>query len=109
LARAAARGMGLPENHAIGSPLTIEDGRYTGQVVASIYELKGPVLRQWVGVPPLMVFGDSPTSDMPMMVEAVGTGFMVNPRPEILAKDKEVAGGRMVGVTFAKTELRARQ
>ena len=107
LARAAARGMGLAENHAIGSPLEIKGGRYTGQVIASIYELKGPVLRQWVGVPPLMVFGDSATSDMPMMVEAIGTGFMVNPRAEILEKDKEVAGGRMVSVTFTKPESRA--
>lgn len=107
LARAAARGMGLEENHAIGSPLEIKDGRYTGNVITSIYELKGPVLRQWVAVPPIMIFGDSATSDIPMMVEAIGTGFMVNPRTEILAKDNEVAGGRLVAVTFAKPEQRA--
>ncbi len=107
LARAAARVVGIPEDHAIGSALEIVDGRYTGQVVTSLYEIKGPVLRQWVGVPPLMVFGDSPVSDFPMMVEAVGTGFMVNPRQELLDKDKDAAQGRLVQVNFTPGDRRA--
>jgi phosphoserine phosphatase len=107
LAKAAARGVGIPEDHAIGSALEIVDGRYTGQVLASLYDIKGPVLRQWVRVPPLMVFGDSPVSDLPMMLEAVGTGFMVNPRQELLDKDKEVAQGRLVSVKFTPGDRRA--
>ncbi|HSI04933.1 MAG: HAD family hydrolase [Myxococcota bacterium] len=107
LAKAAARAVGIPEDHAIGSALEVVDGRYTGQVVTSLYEIKGPVLRQWVRVPPLMVFGDSPVSDLPMMIEAVGTGFMVNPRQELLDKDKEVAQGRLVQVNFTPGDRRA--
>ncbi len=107
LAKAAARAVGIPEERAIGSALEVVDGRYTGQVVASLYEIKGPVLRQWVGVPPLMVFGDSPVSDLPMMLEAVGTGFMVNPRQELLDKDKDVAQGRLVQLNFTPADRRA--
>ncbi len=107
LAKAAARAVGIDEEHAIGSSLEIVDGRYTGNVVTSTYEIKGPVLRQWVRVPPLMVFGDSATSDVPMMLEAAGTGFMVNPRQELLDKDKEVANGRFVALTFTPGDRRA--
>ena len=45
-----------------GSPLEVRDGAYTGQV-ESIYSLKAPVVRAWLGALPMLAFGDSARSD----------------------------------------------
>ena len=104
----AGRQMGLPPERVVASRLEVVNGKYTGKVADTAFYSKGPIARQWLGAPPYIVFGDSPSSDLPMMRESTGTSFMVNPRPELLKKDDEVAGGRFVSITFDATELDAK-
>lgn len=104
LVEEAGRQLGVPLENVIGSKLEVVDGHYTGRVIDSTYYSKGSIMRQWVGVPPLLVFGDSPTSDVPMMLEAAGMAIMVNPRPDLLEADERLAGGRFVSVTFDSLE-----
>ncbi|MCK5688764.1 haloacid dehalogenase-like hydrolase [Myxococcota bacterium] len=101
LAIEAARQLGVPEEQALGSMLEIVDGLYTGQVKDSTYYTKGSIVRQWLPSPPVLAFGDSPSSDFSMLQEALGAAFMLNPRPKLIKFDKEKAGGLMVGVRFS--------
>lgn len=100
LVEEAARLFGLPAGRALGSVLEIEHGRYTGRVRDNPYDAKGPLTRQWLAAPPLLAFGDSPGSDLPMLLEATGAGFMVNPRPAFFDRDRSEARSRLVAVTF---------
>ncbi len=100
LAFAAADVLGVPRDKTIGSPLEVKDDRYTGEVVLSTYGIKGSVTRAWLPSPPLMVFGDSASSDVPMMLEAYGAAFMMNPGERMLQKDAELAGGRFIALEW---------
>jgi len=100
----AGRLLGLPEEHLLGSVLEVEKGVYTGDVRDNTYAVKDAIARQWLGAPPVLAFGDSPTSDFSMLLEATGAGFMVNPRPAFLARDREEAQARLVELTFSGTQ-----
>jgi phosphoserine phosphatase len=104
LAYASGRALGVPRERVVGSILEVRDGRYTGEVRDSAYYTKGAIARQWLPVPPLLVFGDSPHSDFSMLLEAAGASFMVNPRPELTARDEAEAGSRFVALWFDGTE-----
>ncbi|MBI3179409.1 MAG: haloacid dehalogenase-like hydrolase, partial [Deltaproteobacteria bacterium] len=104
LSWAAADALDVPRAQALGSLLAVKDGVYTGEVRDSTYTSKGPVIRQWLAAPPILVFGDSPQSDFDMMLEAAAAAFMVNPRPAFQERDDQEAGGRFVAVTFDGTE-----
>lgn len=103
MVEAAAELFGLLPGHALGSALEVEGDRYTGRVKDNPYAIKAPVVRQWLPSPPLVAFGDSPTSDFPMLLEATGVGFMINPRPTFLTRDATEAGGRLVSLRFEHT------
>ncbi|MEO1484031.1 MAG: HAD family hydrolase [Myxococcota bacterium] len=100
LAFAAAEALGIPADKTIGSPLEVIDGKYTGNVVLSTYGMKGSIVRAWLPSPPFIVFGDSASSDVPMMRESFGASFMVNPGERMLKKDAELAGGRFLAVDY---------
>lgn len=100
LAKMGGRMLDVPMDRVIGSVLEVEDGRYTGKVVASTYYSKAPITRQWLPAPPMFAFGDSPTSDFPMLLESFGLGVMVNPRPALQQKEKIEADDRFVAVWF---------
>lgn len=100
LALATVREMGLPIDAVQGSMLEREDGKFTGKVEDSTYYTKGAIVRSWLSDPPLLVFGDSTTSDFPMMQEAVTAAIMVNARPGFAERDDKESGGRMVEVKF---------
>lgn len=99
LAFAAADALGIPADKTIGSPLQVVDGKYTGEVVLSTYGIKGTIVRAWLPSPPFIVFGDSASSDVPMMLESFGAAFMVNPGESMLKKDAE-AGGRFLALEY---------
>ncbi len=86
LAARGARLFGIPEKSVIGVELETRDGRFTGAYrdVASVG--KDLVLKQRIGQPPLFVFGDSPTTDKPMMELALVKSFMVNPKDSFVAQ-----------------------
>ncbi len=104
MVQAAAVMLKLPIERAFGSALELEAGRYTGKVRDNTYTVKGPITRQWLPSPPFLAFGDSPTSDFGMLVEAAGAGFMVNPRAPFLERDAKEAQARLVSVSFDGTE-----
>jgi phosphoserine phosphatase len=104
LAHHGADLLGVPRTRVLGSVLEVVNGHYTGKVVKSTYHTKGPLTRQLLSAPPLLAFGDSPRSDVPMLLEAVGAAFMVNPRPSLLERDRTDAGGRFVKLVFDVTE-----
>lgn len=108
LAHQAAEILGVPQDHVLGSTLEDENGQLTGKVADSTYYSKGSIVRQWLPLPPLLVFGDSPTSDFPMMKESVGGAFMINPRNEFVELDSRDAEGWLVAVPFAQTEAGAK-
>jgi phosphoserine phosphatase len=99
----AAGLFGLLPGHALGSALEVQAGRYTGRVRDNPYTSKASVARQWLASPPLLAFGDSSTSDFPMLLEASGAGFMMNPGPDFLARDRDEAGSRLVALRFETT------
>jgi phosphoserine phosphatase len=111
LVQEAGRLFGIPAERALGSTLEVEAGRYTGRVRENTYYSKGPLTRQWLPAPPIVAFGDSPTSDFAMLLEATAAGFMVNPRPPFLERDTKEAGARLVQLEFDGTlaELREAQ
>lgn len=100
LAHATGAALGIGSEYVVGSPLEIAEDRYTGEVVLSTYTRKGQIARAWLPAPPLLVFGDSARSDVPMMLEAVGVSFMINPDEDMLASDAGLADGRFVAVEF---------
>lgn len=100
LAFAAADLLGVPRDKTIGSPLEVKDNRYTGEVVLSTYDIKGSITRAWLPSPPLVVFGDSASSDVPMMLEAYGAAFMMNPGERMKQKDDSLAGGRFIALEW---------
>ncbi len=104
LVQEAGRLFGLPAERVRGSVLEVQDGEYTGRVLDNTYYVKGPITRQWLPAPPLVAFGDSPTSDFAMLLEATGAGFMINPRPSFVQRDLAEAGGRFVSLSFDGTE-----
>jgi len=104
LAVEGAKGYSIPEARALGSVLEVVDGKYTGKVKDSAYYAKGAITRQWLPAPPLVAFGDSPSSDFTMLQESAGLGFLVNPREKLLAQDQNDAGGRLVALPFDGTE-----
>jgi phosphoserine phosphatase len=87
---------GIAPGHALGSQLELRDGRFTGKVRDNSYDVKGFITRQWLAAPPVVAFGDSATSDFPMLLEATGAGFMVNARSSFVRRDVEEAGARLV-------------
>lgn len=103
LAEEGGRVLGVPEELVLGSVLVRKGGVYTGEVGDSTYYTKGAIVRQWLPAPPLMAFGDSPTSDFPMMLEAWGPAFMINPREKFQVRDDQEAGSRLVAVWFPAT------
>ena len=103
LAVAGADVLNVPRQRVLGSILERHGGVYTGNVTLNTYEIKAPIVRDWVGMPPLFAFGDSPTSDFPLLAETMGVAFMVNPRSRLLQRDEEEAGSRMTAVTFPTT------
>jgi len=104
LAWEGGRALGVPRDKVVGSLLEIQDGKYTGEVRDSAYYTKGDIVRQWLPAPPLLVFGDSPSSDFSMLLEAAGVSFMINPRPKLTARDEAEAGSRFVAIWFDGTE-----
>lgn len=104
LALEGGRQLGVPAQRVLGSLLEIKDGRFTGKVRDSTYYTKAPIVRQWLPAPPLLAFGDSPTSDFMMLLEATGAAFMINPRAKLTDRDRAEAGGRMVPVRFEGIE-----
>lgn len=97
--------LGVGTSRRLGSVLRRDAGTYTGEV-ASTYVFKGTILRDWLRAPPFLAFGDSASSDLPFMLDAAGPAFMVNPGERFLKKDAELAGGRLVELRFANTEVR---
>ena len=104
LAWEAGKQFKVPRERVLGSLLEVKDGRYTGRVKDSAYYTKGAIVRQWMSAPPMIVFGDSPSSDFSMMLEAAGVSFMVNPRPKFLVLDEADANSRFVAVWFDSVE-----
>jgi hypothetical protein len=104
LAWEGGRLLGVPREQVLGSLLELKDGKFTGEVRDSTYYTKGAIVRQWLDAPPLLAFGDSPTSDFSMLLEAAGAGFMINPRDSLVRRDREEAGARLVAVVFDGTE-----
>lgn len=100
LAQATGDVLGLPRSQVIGSPLEQREGRYTGNVIASTYAHKGAITRAWLPAPPTFAFGDSASSDFPMMLEAFGAAFMINPDERMQMRDHHSAGGRFLAVTL---------
>jgi phosphoserine phosphatase len=92
--------LGVDSAHRRGSPMEVEGGVYTGRV-ESLYTVKAPVMRAWIGGPALLAFGDSVHSDYGFMADVAGPVFMVNPDAAFLAKDAEHAGGRFVALHFS--------
>ena len=93
---------GVDEAHREGSRLDVENGVYTGKV-ESLFGMKAPVVRAWLGSPALLAFGDSVASDFGFMDEVAGPVFMVNPDEAFLAHDAQHAGGRFVALNFTDT------
>jgi phosphoserine phosphatase len=91
-----------PENR-IGSLLEAKNETYTGKV-DSTYMLKGTIVREWLGAPAYLAFGDSVNSDFPFMLDASGPAFMINPDERFKKKDLEKANGRFVELRFSKVE-----
>jgi phosphoserine phosphatase len=104
MVEAAGELFGLARGHSLGSILEIKDGRYTGLVADNSYSIKGAITRQWLPAPPILAAGDSPTSDFPMLLEATGAGFMINPRPAYFKRNATEAFGRLTALVFDGTE-----
>jgi len=94
--------LGVRETHRKGSPMEIEDGVYTGRV-ESLYAVKGPTVREWLGGPAILGFGDSAASDFDFMADVAGPVFMINPGEDFLAKESEHAEGRFVALRYSDT------
>ena len=105
LALEGARMLGIDEKFVQGSRLGKADGKYTGKLAEGTYYIKGEVVRQWLDTPPLLVFGDSASSDFSMLQEASVAGIMVNPSSRMLQRDAKETNGRLLGVVFATTEI----
>ena len=105
LALEGARMLGIPEGLVQGSRLATKDGVYTGKLAEGTYYIKGAVVRQWLATPPLLVFGDSASSDFSMLQEASVAGIMVNPSSRMLQRDAKEVDGRLLGVVFGSTEM----
>jgi len=95
--------LGIGAKQRLGSILERVDGKYTGKVT-STYMLKGTVVREWLGAPAYLAFGDSATSDLPFMLDAAGPAFMINPGDRFKKKDLEHAAGRLVEVQYSLVE-----
>ena len=102
IVEAAGVYLGVDADYRKGSPMEVSDGRYTGKV-ESIYSLKAPVVRAWLGAPPLLAFGDSARSDFQFMAETAGAAFMVNPDVKFISKDAAQVGNRFVSLNFKNT------
>ena len=85
--------------------MATKDGVYTGKLAEGTYYIKGAVVRQWLATPPLLVFGDSASSDFSMLQEASVAGIMVNPSSRMLQRDAKEVDGRLLGVVFGSTEM----
>jgi len=99
----AARFLNIDPHHVIGSRLEVKNGIYTGQVETSTYAIKAPIVRQWLPNPPLIVFGDSPTSDFPMLLDAAAGAYMLNPRPSFIKRDIDDAAGLLTELWYFET------
>lgn len=95
--------LGIGPEQRIGSILEVKDAHYTGNV-ESTYMLKGTVVREWLGGPAYLAFGDSVNSDFPFMLDAAGPAFMINPDDRFKKKDQDIANGRFVEVRYEKVE-----
>jgi phosphoserine phosphatase len=95
--------LGIGPAQRIGSILEVNGEIYTGKV-DSTYMLKGTVVREWLGGPAYLAFGDSVNSDFPFMLDAAGPAFMINPDDRFKKKDQDKAGGRFVEVRYEKVE-----
>lgn len=104
LAEVGGDHLGVSRSRVLGSVLEQENGFYTGKVKDSTYYAKGAIVRQWLPAPPIFAFGDSPTSDFSMLLEAAGAGFVVNARPRFKERDAKEAGGRLVEMVYRMTE-----
>jgi len=96
--------LGIPKEHLLGSVIESKGGVYTGVVGDNPYAIKDSITRQWLSAPPVLSFGDSPTSDFSTLLEATVAGFMINPRGAFLLRDKQEAGGRLVSLSWSATE-----
>ena len=94
--------LGVPASHRRGSPMEVREGVYTGQV-ESLYSAKQSVVRELLGGPALLGFGDSAASDFEFMADVAGPVFMINPNAEFLAKENEHAEGRFVALRYSDT------
>ena len=94
--------LGVPASHRRGSPMEVREGVYTGQV-ESLYAAKQSVVRELLGGPALLGFGDSAASDFEFMADVAGPVFMINPNAEFLAKENEHAEGRFVALRYSDT------
>jgi phosphoserine phosphatase len=95
--------LGIGPEQRIGSILEVKDEHYTGKV-DSTYMLKGTVVREWLGGPAYLAFGDSVNSDFPFMLDAAGPAFMINPDDRFKKKDQDKANGRFVEVRYERVE-----
>ncbi len=88
LAQAGAKYLGIANRHVVGAELETQDGVYTGRV-SSVVDIGKPALVQRNIAPaPLFAFGDSPSTDGPMLKLALIQGFMVDPQPAFIEMAK---------------------
>lgn len=84
LAREGARYLGIPASNVCGGDVETKDGRFTGRIV-DVHQIGKQVLvRKNIGTPPLFAFGDTASTDGPMLEMALAPGFMVDPRQKFL-------------------------
>ncbi len=86
LARAGARFVGVDPDNVVGSRLEIVDGAATGRVSSIFDEGKVPAIRRQIDRPILFAAGDSEYSDWPMLNDAAGLAFWIDPSEELVKK-----------------------
>lgn len=102
IVKVAGNFLGVDASRRRGSAMRVENGVYTGEV-ESLYSVKGAAVREWLGRPAILAFGDSAASDFQFMADVAGPVFMINPSDEFLAKEEEHVGGRFVTLRFSDT------
>ncbi len=85
VAKVGARYLGIKSEHVHGYELEVVDGRATGRAVDVKLYGKHLACDTYVSRSPLFVFGDSQSTDTPMLARATARAFVVDPKPEFHA------------------------
>ena len=82
VAKVGARYLGIKAEHVHGYELEVIDGRITGRAVDVKLYGKHVACDTYVSRVPLFAFGDSKSTDTPMLARATARAFVVDPKPE---------------------------